>query len=268
MWDMFVTLVRKALGLGKNSHTMLDGVMRVSESLMEGRGAPWEHSNPMNPRNVVPRRFVEGHALKIADDVRDVLHRAERQHQESAPWALKFRTFDNIAQAADHFFGRENNPVRVIADKIEQIRIGAQHYLAKSEPTIAKLYELEKKYKGKQWDDFTDLVHDETIANVFADRSLDAQKHLGKDRLDTKWAKAQYADLNARWKALPQDLKDARVEAMKFFTDRQNAMSLGLIKNRILKAMGVQDDALAQRILNDSVTDADRARLGHDLDVI
>lgn len=49
---------------------------------------------------------------------------------------------------------------------------------------------------------------------------------------------------------------------MKYFTDRQNDMSFGIIKNRILKALGVEDDALARRIHEGTTTDADAQLLG------
>jgi hypothetical protein len=153
--------------------------------------------------------------------------------------------------------------VRRISDLQELTHIKAQQYLKKSEPIVTKLYQLERKYNDSgMWEHFTSLVHDEAMANVFADRALDTQTHLGKDSLWGVWGKAQHADLSRRCAELPEDLNAARAEAMKFFTDQQNQMSPGIIMNRILKVLGINDDALAQRIHEGRTLDTDAAAFG------
>ena len=148
------------------------------------------------------------------------------------------------------------------------IRVKASDNLKAAEPLVSKLYELEKKYakstdgQPSMWEKFTSLVHDETMSGVFADRELASQAHLGKDALRGMWGKAQHADLARRYAEIPEDLRQARLEAMKYFADQQNAMSLGIIENRILKALGVEDSALARRIFEGTTSDADSQRLG------
>ena len=272
MWDWFVASIRSLLGFPRGSFTTLEAIIRVGESVMTGRTGPWEGPTRsiINPKHVVPAKFVKGEVDAMFRDAGEVFKRAAENSgvKSGSPKLLKVRTMDQIAQLAERYFGG-NNPVRRAADTIEMMRTTGHKILQQSEPIVAKLYELEKKYKGAVWDDFSRLVHDETMAGVFADRSLDANAHLGKDALSGMWGKAQHAQLHARWKALPEDLKQARAAAMEYFTAQQNAMSLGIIKNRILKSLGIEDNALAQRIHEGTITDADRNRVGsHTMDMI
>lgn len=265
MWQALVSEIRRALGIPPDAHTMLDTALRVSELTfgvkrdeMIGNGSfKPERASPLHPMEGA--RALERDTQSIVDRV---LRRPEMQDQASRPWLLKLRTMDQIAQAAESYF-RGNNPVRVIADKLEMIRVSAEKLLQKSEPVVTKLYELENKYKGTEhWENFTSLVHDETMAGVFADRDLAGNSHLGKDALAGMWGKSQHARLAQRFRELPEDLKAARIEAMKYFTDQQNAMSLAIIKNRVLKTLGIEDDALAQRIHENHTTEADMKLLG------
>ncbi|RZN09626.1 hypothetical protein CWO91_16490 [Bradyrhizobium genosp. SA-3] len=277
LWDAFVHVVRKALeksiGRVPQGERMIEGIVRLGTQFERAHLDVQRRRTAGEP---VPVKIaVNPHALteRLIGEARDTVQRwaedrAKVQDQEGKPWLLKARTMDQIAQAAEHYFGG-NNPVRKVADTIEQMRVKALANLKKSEPIVDKLYSLEKKYKAQvdssgksMWEKFTTLVHDETMAGVFADRDLASQAHLGKDALKGKWAKAQHSDLASRFAELPEDLKAARSEAMRFFTAQQNAMSLGIIKNRVLKALGVDDDALARRIHEDRTTDADAATLG------
>jgi len=55
---------------------------------------------------------------------------------------------------------------------------------------------------------------------------------------------------------------------VKHYIDTQNKMSLGIIENQVLKLFGIDDPALAARVHAGSLTDADRTKLGGNLDVI
>jgi hypothetical protein len=271
-WDAIVDTVRRVIekitGRIPEGMRMIEGVMRL--------GPEFEaHLNRVKTRRMLGQdvrvnpheAFDAGQvSAKLEGDLRKkiegIIKGEPKQEQDAKPLAMALRTMDQISQAADHFFGRENNPVRRVADLVEMIRVKAAANLKKADPILDELYKLEKKYKGKVWEDFTTLVHDETMANVFADRDLAGNSHLGKDTLDGAWGKAQHADLAKRYAELPEDLKAARRKAMKFFTDQQNAMSLGIIKNRILKVMGINDDALARRIHEGRTVDTDADLVG------
>ncbi|WP_454627811.1 PLxRFG domain-containing protein [Bradyrhizobium cenepequi] len=261
MWDMFVGMVKAAItkivGPIPGGHSMLEAVIRAGERQMKA-----------TKEITQPAREARALELNVREKVEGILKRPELQDQEAKPWLLKWRTMDQLAQSGAEYGLHQ---VRRVTDLVEMIRMKGAANLRKSEPIVAKLYELERKHKASgMWEKFTSLVHDETMANTFADRDLAANTQLGKDALEGMWGKAQHAGLAARFKELPEDLRQARVEAMKFFTEQQNAMSLGIIKNRILKTIGVEDDGLARRIHEGSTTDADAALLGgaHTLELI
>lgn len=274
VWDALIDTVRKMLGMLPGHYSMLEASIRIGEQLTAPRRAElrrqgsFRHIGPNDPlalRSDALARRVTDTVLNLVDRVTD---RPALQDQARPPRLLKLQTFDQIAQSAKRYFGG-NNPIRRIADTLEMIRTKAASNFRAAEPIVSKLYNLERKYKGAQWDEFTSLVHDETMAGVFADRPLSVQKHLGKDTLDGAWPKAQHADLSARYDALPDDLKAARREAMEFFTNRQNEMSLGLIKNRLRQALGIEDEGLVQRIFDGELTAADRAAIDpHTLELV
>ncbi len=263
LWDFFVATVRRVLGLPKGSYSALEGALKITESIVTGRRGKWEgdvHNAPSN--------FAHDGSLALIKDVKDVLRRAEREVQDHAPRLLKLRTFDNIAQAADNFFGgADNNPVRVIQGLVEKTRVDAMRHLQKAEPIIARGVELERKY-GEKYQQFAKFAHETTVWGVFPDRPLDKQPHLGKNRLDTVAAKSRHTELTKQYNALPEDLKQFYQDAVKHYTKEQNEMTLGNIKNRLLKALGVDDAGLAQRIFENTTTDADSKLLGPTLDLI
>jgi hypothetical protein len=270
MWDGLIATVRriieKVTGRIPEGHRMIEGVLRMSSDFDR-------HINAVKARRLLKQdTSVKVHdafgdtanlVREVQDRVEDLIKREPMQEQNGKPWFLKMRSLDQVAQSADRYFGRESNPVRKIADAVEMMRQKAATNLRASEPIVEKLYRLEKKYKDTGvWEKFTELVHDETMAGAFADRDLASQPHLGKDTLHGAYGKAKHADLFARHAELPEDLKAARVEAMKFFTDQQNAMSLGIINNRILKLLGVEDEDLGRRIHEGRTTDADADAVG------
>jgi hypothetical protein len=266
VWQAIVSAVRQLLQLPPNYHTVLEGALRVSEYAMR------ETSNIRTTKKPYydPQRVAAAHAFNdIHTQVTDMFKRAEGQEQKSSPRLLLLRTMDQLAQISERYFPGDN-PVRKVADLVEKMRIKGERLLQESEPIITKLYELERKYRGEQWDAFTSLVHDETMADVHADRPLDQNKHLGKDTLHGAWGKAKHPELAARYAKLPEDLKQARRQAMDYFTAQQNKMSLGIIKNRVLKALGVEDAGLAQRIHENKTTPDDVEAVGgqHTLDLI
>ena len=293
LWGAIRALVGRALGfteLGKGQESLLDAMLAVGAELehrtmLDGpprkmtmadthilaarRGvlrdepdSPWWQAD-------IQTTLTNNKAAANAPRLAEQFFKAPAlQEQVATPAALMLRTMDQIAQVANDFFGKAN-PVRTITDINEMMRVTGDRIFREAEPIIAKLHALERKYQGEVWQEFVGLVHDETMAGAFADRPLDQQTHLGKKALKGMWGKAKHAGLAARYAKLPSDLKAARKEAMGFFTDQQNAMSLGIINNRILKALGVEDEALAQRIHEDTTTDADAALLGpHVLELI
>lgn len=280
VWDAVVGLVRgvieKITGRIPEGHRMIEGVMRLSKDFDT-------HTNKIKARRILgvdtavkPHNefdqtadLVGGLQNSIKAFVDERIKGEGLQPQHGKPWNLRWRTVDDLARLANESW-RGANPVRRVADLMEMTRVKAAGYLRQAEPIMERAVQLEKKYQGKVWDDFTTLVHDETMAQVHADRNLAGNSHLGKDVLGNYYAKELHAGLAARWAELPQDLKDFRAEALKAYADRQNTMSLGVMKNRILALLGVNDDALARRIHTGTTLDTDADLVGgkHALELI
>lgn len=281
MWDMFRGFVKKAVekitGEIPQFDSMLDAVMKVGEHL-ENR----HRKEFIEPRRIYSGRtlhedaphMVEGEALRMVKDAQDAvksfLSKDENNTSESAPKVLKLRTFDNIAQIADHYFG-ENNPVRKIHETIERMRVTGEKIFQRTEPLVKRLTTLRAANAG-EFSEFSSLLHDATVANVHPDVPLSDAKnaHLGKSRTvgDAVWAKSQHPELAKRYEELSPELKELWHDVVRHYTDTQNKMSLGIINNQILKLMGIEDESLARRIHDGTLTEADKTSLGSNLDVI
>lgn len=282
IWDMFRGFVKKAIekvtGEIPRFDSVLDGIMRVGERLTNehavAQAALKTGEEPIRSRAETRGEamgHVEQNALQLqrdaTDGVRRMLESAHLSTAERGPIALKLRTFDNIAQLADHYFG-ESNPVRKVFNAIERMRVTSEGIFAKSEPLLRKLVELRSK-NAEAFREFSSLLHDATVANVHPHVGLSAPEnaHLGKARVvgDAVWSKAQHPELARRYESLPEEYQAAWHSVVKHFRDTQNEMSLGIIENRVLKLLGIEDAALAKRIHEGTATDADRARVGEDM---
>lgn len=277
LWDVFRGFVKKQIekitGTMPQFDSVLDGIMKVGEHLERehreefiGKGRRYGENGYEGAH-----AFVKGNSDALmkqgTDAVKKLLEHPRLNEMEHGPVALKLRTFDNIAQLADHYFG-ENNPVRKITNAIEKMRVTAENIFQKATPLISTLVKLRAK-DAEGFREFSSLLHDATVANVHPDVPLTDAKnaHLGKARVvgSAVWAKAQHGDLARRYRALSPELQEAWHSTTKYFRDQQNAMSLGIIENRILKTLGVDDAALARRIHEGTATDADRASVGEDM---
>lgn len=297
LWRVLAGVVRRAIEkvVGKipQGDTMMEAVLRLGEQFENSRieDNARTRAGQVEPLKIAPEvsqhlsmlelerstkqvasddieKFFSDNLTGIQNELRetvtDIIDRARvKEGSEGKPWALKWRTLDNIAQVADNYFG-DNNPVRKVANIIERIGHKADVYFKQAEPTIEKLYNAQRKHSPEQWNAFVDLLHDETMTSVFADRTLAGNTHLGKDTLKGAWAKGKYNDLHARWKALPDDLKVLRYETLMFFTEQQNKQSLGLLRN-VMNTLGHSDEALIQRAFTERLTEDDIKLLGKDV---
>ncbi len=280
-WDLFRKFVKEAIekitGQMPQFDSALDGIMRIGEHLTESSKQLQEALRAGEKSGEEPlrgKRATEQEALGpvssvlrgMSDEATRVLREAKDGTAEERIRTLPIRTFDNIAQAADRFFG-ENNPVRKVYNAVEKMRVRGETIFAKTEPLLRELVDA-RSQDPAAFREFASLMHDATVANVHPDVPLTDAKnaHLGKKRVvgDAVWAKAQHGDLAARFEALPEHLQELWHDVTKHYADTQNKMSLGIIENRILKLMGVEDAALARRVHEGTLTDADRELLGED----
>jgi hypothetical protein len=275
MWDVLKHVVRtvmeKVLGPLPNSESLFDAAMRAGEHILdmrERREAFSDHKMAARNLSPYPREQMTTFARSAGDIVNDYLKRPESHTMENAPRMLKLRTFDNIAQMADHFWG-ENNPVRRVYEAAQKIQVSSQRYIQKAEGAVRSLYDAKTNAKPEQFTELADLLHDATIANVHPDVALTDAKnaHIGKNKLSAVQAKYRHADLAKRYNALPAPLKKAYHDAINFFTKQQNDLAFETLKNR-MRELGHDDEALARRVFADTLTDPDRARLGDALPLL
>mgnify|MGYP000281790132 CR=1 FL=1 len=271
LWDAFIEMVRQAIKLPgtKQFYTALEAVFEIqqqTEAVNDSKTRQREYTPP------TPAPMVS----LINEDVHRAVLGAAKQAQQSVPKLLSIANWNHIADAADRFFTAVKeggvNPVRALYNLREERRVRADALMRGAQPLLQRHTELERKYKGEVWDNYAKLVHDETNAGVFADKPLTdkANAHVGKESLAGHWSRKQHADLTARFAALPEDLKALRQETLKYYTDQQNQMSLDILKNRVLTALGVDDAAMAQRIFDETHTEADTKAVGgeHIMDLI
>jgi len=269
MWGALVSAVRRALKMPDGSYNVLEVAIRLTEDAMKPRvNAVEDLENFFNARSFLG----EGMAKSVGDQARRIVKDFEARQEyaptKGNPWLIGLRTLDSIARASDRYF-KGNNVVRKIANIMEGQRVAAIREFDAAAPIIQKLHSLERKYQGKVWEDFTQLVHDETMAGVYADRPLSDQKHISaKGKKDT-WQRSQHPVLAKMHAALPADLKVARLEAMSYFRDKQNEVAVKLIRNRIVTLFDTTDpDGMATRLHEGKATDADKLLMSEAYDAI
>ena len=265
LWQALTRAIAKAFGLGEHEHSVMDAILRVSDELMDYD--PPITLKHMNDLQGGIARQLEHTSLPIKmEDIKSQLadrvdHMPGTLRSKLRSFGYKLSTVEQLAQLAEKHFGATQPVQRLrramarIATEKENIIQGADHQL------VVDMAALDRKYAASgQFAKFADLLNDETMAGVFADRPHAEQKHLGgKDNMKTWQARAQHADLAKRWAALPADLKAMRSRLHDYFRNRQNDLSLARIKN-IVRVVndGVPNDALANKIFTRTLDEAEK----------
>jgi hypothetical protein len=247
MWDVFTRMVGKALRLSPVHDTLLGAAMKVSSqlelaSIGIGQGVPSDlrsasirsgkRTGVVADLGELESRLPEALTDRLPSKVNALLGTtANIQPQQGTPWALGIRTMDQVVQLAKGFNTKFYEHLRKAADIVEMIRTTADRYLNEMKPIIYESHALENKYKGTGlWERFVDLVMTETRVQVYADRLLASQKHLGKNTLRGAQPKAEWAALNAEWQELSNlapDLMAFRAKSIEFFKEAQNKGTYG-----------------------------------------
>lgn len=251
MWSAFVSRVARMFGFGDRSdvRSLLDAVMSKTDRIMEAtanmqagrtvgeRGMSASISIPPQVREAVGERVGSPATWK------NTLHRL----------GMKMETFTQLAENATKYFG---STPRMLAEVKARMATMKDKIMSGDEKLIYKLSAMERAFstagtgpdgKTTMWEHFTRMLHDETVSGGFWGGESNA--HLGKDAMSGYQAKAQLVEGAKRFNALPPELKALRSELHKYFKARQDAMSLGLIRNIIRAVNGGKNyEALAQWI--------------------
>lgn len=270
LWDAFLAMVRHALRLPDTQETYnaLEAAFELHKAAEIWRQDKKAVAAARKSDAAAKQASMQApmHAF-ITDDVKRAFVGAVQQEQKSSPKLLKLASWNQIADAAESFFSAAKeglNPVRVIYNLREARRVRAQQILQSSDAITVQSAKLEREFAGPKWEEFTSFLHDETAAGVFADKAIDdkTNSHIGKDSLDGAWSRKQRADLAERYAKLDPKLKEHRSALLTHYSAQQNQAALGLINNRVLTALGIEDKALAQRIFDGTETEADGDKVG------
>lgn len=250
MWQGMVELVRKAYGLGKGEVSALEAIMDISGRAFEA------NSNLRNGGGILALDANEAtqQVKATTTNLRGRLRRAGDY----------LSTTMMLARRARDLFTGSDAPDRV-ANINEMIRTYKDRYLDKpggGTETVGRLAELQRKYgaDSTEWRKFADLAHDLTVNNVNVGNGRD-NTHLGQDDTSGWQAKARLPDLERRFDELPEDLQKALVSSSEFFRTTQNDESRQLINN-ILDAAGLNQPGLADKIMDNGLTEEEADKLG------
>jgi len=299
-WRALVDTVRSFLGMPKDTYSALEATMSLSERLIYGSREPLMEDRYLTALNAT--RAVEGpRKLSAADivaarradqlvrqqnelergstpknlqdnieaNIREFIERRSEATTRSLgdPKLLRWRAMTDMAALAKDYF--KGNSVRRVVDSIEAIRVTGGEIAKRADPLIHNLVRAERKYKGtKAFEEMTALMHDATMSGVHPDKTLAENTQLGKKSMAGFWGRQQHPELAARYAALPDELKQIYQQSRKLFEDFHNQAIKQSLENRVLKALGHNDPGLADRIFNDKVTEADKAALGEDYELV
>ncbi len=272
-WDFLVTEIRRAIGMPPGTFTVLDASLRMGDLMFKGYETYAPNHPPMvgSMPSAMPASkgstFTGNLAQRLVSNVIDT---RDKVTVEGGLKLMYLRGLDNIARAADSYFGgADQNPIRRVQETVETIRVAAVRYLRGSEPIVTKLYDMQAKYKGEMWNRFANLSSEANILNVHPDVPFNDTKnaHFGKKSLRSIQAREAHKVMSAEWAKLPPELQQTWHEAVKYYSDQQNIMAFKLLKNRVLNGITTglapgQLDALAKRFFGGLETPADIALIG------
>lgn len=251
----FVNVVRKIMGLKEGEHNALEAVVKLTD---EARRLP-DRTSEKPPTKPFGRR---NNPDPIANDLLDKADVITKQKR--APWALRLRDTDRIAENSDHLFeGADKNPIRHIADAIEGARVDSLKNNKADMPLFREGLALQKKHNGPEWDTLQTLMQRESMVQRFGDLPL------GKQGFDTRggsklWRDQHHPELERMFNSLPDALKDYRAKLYDFAEKRLDDLGEKAAENSLLKQMGFTDTNLVKRIMGDTYTRADFDKLGAD----
>jgi hypothetical protein len=214
-----------------------------------------------NSQNEVRKRIDEGKSEALKQAQKEFVP----EKTPGRPRLVKLLTNYQIAVVGDKYFGKENNPLRKIAEAIEARRVGKARYLKQLTPVVEDIMAAAKRHSKDTFAEFQKLAHDSTMAGIHPDRTLAENTQISKTGFTDEWNRAQHRELSRRYEALPQDLKDLYARTRDTLTETQNQMSRKLIENILTKADVAFDDAMVDRFHDGKPSDADKAAVGEEL---
>lgn len=235
IWEMFISGLRKYLGLSREQETMLDAAMRVGAVLSDLRTA--DMSRPSSPRAVAPAA-LEG---RVATELRDAMSdRGRAAGGMASRWAVRVKTLEQLRQTYGRLF--EGHLDRAI-QAMQRMQPFVDRERKEGEAFAEAFLNLQKRDPAVAQESAL-LRIDMTMANVNllpGKPSLDALKAANKHLFGTDpktsdisaaWqSKANIEALQARFSKLPADVQKQMLDEQKYYAKMQDRITRKLIEN-------------------------------------
>lgn len=254
IWAVFVSAVRRALGVPRNAVTLLDAVVRMGQTLNDLRiaangepaGTPVLTAKRPLPRSAVLERggdFARGQSLDWRRRTMKVMTLDQIRQQFSS--VFQSGALDRVVAGIQKITPYANK-------KREAAEVLAQRYIdwSKTNPAAAER--------------FGELAVEATMLNVNVVEGVDpadivahpSNAHLGKDATAGWQAKGRLPAIQRQFMALPPEARALWRDMTTYYRDTQNEITRTLISN-ILDAIGSPMNAKQRAYFTQKVMDGE-----------
>lgn len=258
VWDAFLARASEVMGLGKEHMSALEGVIKLADEGFTKPGLTQEQTKGYRDEQSKPVKRLRAEQVQGVRDQADGLLK-----QLKGAVLLKLRDSDKIAQSADRVFGgADNNPIRKVTDHTEMARKRSLELAEGWDPVLETGLDLKAK-DPDGYHDLQRLMTDESTYQRYGDLPLNQHPYSTKG-INEEFKNAQHPDLEARWNALSDELKQHRDDLYDRFDKEHDALAEQTAASRLLKELDLDDPALSKRVMDGTLTAADFQRLGPD----
>jgi hypothetical protein len=270
LWRAMLSSISRALGLGEQHYTLMDAIAHLTDEAMNYDPPIAENSSVSRLHEPRIRYGEHRHASRdivqsfsSGNRTGEMLQRAveeaprasEVMRSKVRALGLHLGTTHQVAQMAEPYFGEGSPAMKLWAAAKKMVHSKGEIIEASgARKLMGDLAKLERKLTPDAMDEFGNFLRDETMAGVYADRPLDKQKGV------TSQGKAQYAKLAERYNGLSTDAQAMRLRLHDYFKAQQKEAALSTLKAviRAINPNGEADDALAEKIFNKTLSDAEK----------
>jgi hypothetical protein len=257
LWDMFVQLLRKALGVTPAEYTALDAVLRVAQYLdnkvaAEGRLLSASDLAALQAKARTPDRDgVSGLA-------------SDRMNAFSDKFARGLIKFSAMNQLAQRFESTVIGPaIRQIDGAVSSVGNGIRLLKAAGDRIAVHGVDLERKYPEK-YAELVDLMQQARMHEI----SMEGKNDFGADDSANWQAKKLFPQLKAQFDALPTELRQYYRDSASYYrTTHERVVKSsvdGVLEDLVLKnkLTDAERAGLTRRVMDQEMTEADKQLLG------
>lgn len=258
LWNAFVDSVRRLIGMPRDTVKAMEAIIKVTEEASHNKLIDEGVTYQLNKEFGLNAASSEFKASDVAKKARDILDRPDLAAKGRAVRHMT-DTLTMLSQRAARYgdkFGEAARNVSELAQRMDVFRSKQLERAGGGLEISREGAELERSIGPEKFREAVDIAFAATEHNVDLTPGA-TNEHLGKDATKGWQAKAKLPELQRRFSQLPKEARDWLQKAAQFGRDERNAQSFEQIK-RVLDAAGINDPALAKRIFNDGVTDADK----------